>query len=264
MMRMNGRLNERSIGFTLIELLVVIAIIAILAAILFPVFARAREKARASACLSHGKQIALAIAQYVQDYDERYPSNHYAIYYLAVQPYIKNVDVWRCPSGSGNYPVRGEFWGLGTGVIANMKTGWAANSDVMGGWGNTIPKALFMIRWPTDMVLMADADCWSPYENTTSQTVQGAFSACRDVNHVFFNSRWGIEPMRGGGRIGPKHNDGANYIFADYHVKFLRKPPEDCANYMTNMPRGARSIYDPSTRACNPNNNPNDGWCDTN
>src|SRR5437588_3230448 len=64
---------ERSRGFTLIELLVVIAIIAILAAILFPVFAQAREKARAAACLSNTKQIATALAMYIQDYEERTP-----------------------------------------------------------------------------------------------------------------------------------------------------------------------------------------------
>src|SRR6218665_2214986 len=84
-------------GFTLIELLVVIAIIAILAAILFPVFARARENARRSACQSNLKQIGLGIMQYTQDYDERYPIRYYNNYaaggqeegwaYL-MQPYV--------------------------------------------------------------------------------------------------------------------------------------------------------------------------------
>jgi len=66
----------RKRGFTLIELLVVIAIIAVLAAILFPVFAQAREKARAIACLSNSKQIGLALYMYIQDYDEKYPQEH--------------------------------------------------------------------------------------------------------------------------------------------------------------------------------------------
>ena len=88
-------------GFTLIELLVVIAIIAILAAILFPVFAKAREKARQSSCLSNMKQIGLAMLQYAQDYDERWvlwfqPPPIY--YYTLLDPYCKNTQMWVCPS----------------------------------------------------------------------------------------------------------------------------------------------------------------------
>ncbi|MBC8141688.1 MAG: prepilin-type N-terminal cleavage/methylation domain-containing protein, partial [Armatimonadetes bacterium] len=118
-------------GFTLIELLVVIAIIAILAAILFPVFAQAREKARQTSCLSNEKQIALGVMQYVQDYDESFPhlerrdparaSWSLFAWDLAVAPYIKNGSrmvpwasadgtvpviiteggIWSCPSNPG-------------------------------------------------------------------------------------------------------------------------------------------------------------------
>ena len=93
-------------GFTLIELLVVIAIIAILAAILFPVFAKAREKARQSSCSSNLKQLSLAVLQYVQDYDEMLPDAECNGYYdgrvwiISNIPYIKNQQIFRCPSES--------------------------------------------------------------------------------------------------------------------------------------------------------------------
>jgi prepilin-type N-terminal cleavage/methylation domain-containing protein/prepilin-type processing-associated H-X9-DG protein len=106
-------MRERRSGFTLIELLVVIAIIAILAAILFPVFAQAREKARTTACLSNCKQIGTAVQMYTQDYDEMLPSsgvygaNHplykagyqWGFWVILLDPYIKNRSVWLCPSG---------------------------------------------------------------------------------------------------------------------------------------------------------------------
>ena len=113
----------RKAGFTLIELLVVIAIIAILTAILFPVFAQAREKARQSACLSNEKQIGLAMLQYCQDYDETwvsqsddgvnvydgYPLNKSGLagangnnYKDRILPYTKNEQIWLCPSDQPN------------------------------------------------------------------------------------------------------------------------------------------------------------------
>src|SRR6218665_2985479 len=100
-------------GFTLIELLVVIAIIAILAAILFPVFARARENARRSACQSNLKQIGLGIAQYTQDFDEKLPSvtrlaGRSGIlnrWHDTIQPYVKNEQMFRCPSNSSKTDV---------------------------------------------------------------------------------------------------------------------------------------------------------------
>src|SRR5580765_4262996 len=98
-------------GFTLIELLVVIAIIAILAAILFPVFAQAREKARQTSCLSNQKQIGTGIMMYVQDFDETYPLSQYftggatgagaqVSWQAAVYPYIKNDRAGSGPGGT--------------------------------------------------------------------------------------------------------------------------------------------------------------------
>jgi prepilin-type N-terminal cleavage/methylation domain-containing protein len=107
---------DRRRAFTLIELLVVIAIIAILAAILFPVFAQARDKAREATCLSNNKQIGVAVQMYMQDYDNTYPAQQkdgvfvFAAknkdqglnYYDELMPYIKNGQVWICPSDKLN------------------------------------------------------------------------------------------------------------------------------------------------------------------
>jgi len=115
-------MRTRKPGFTLIELLVVIAIIAILAAILFPVFAQAREKARQISCLSNAKQIGLGLAMYVQDYDEQMPAAFAGVvpvnggtatqipYENQIAPYIKNKPIYVCPSDS--LPRGGEnyFW----------------------------------------------------------------------------------------------------------------------------------------------------------
>jgi prepilin-type N-terminal cleavage/methylation domain-containing protein/prepilin-type processing-associated H-X9-DG protein len=139
-------------GFTLIELLVVIAIIAILAAILFPVFAQAREKARSISCLSNLKQIGLGMLMYVQDYDEKYPENQY--YYAdatqaggsrrvtwadMVFPYIKNGElhmdnnhvliqgkggIWHCPS----FPSDQDFnYGIDINAFPDGSASWNPN-----------------------------------------------------------------------------------------------------------------------------------------
>src|SRR2546428_7055140 len=96
--------RTRKRAFTLIELLVVIAIIAILAAILFPVFAQARDRARMSACVSNMRQIGSGLMMYAQDYDETFPYTFFTekepiyVWKNAVRPYIKSVDVLMCPS----------------------------------------------------------------------------------------------------------------------------------------------------------------------
>jgi prepilin-type N-terminal cleavage/methylation domain-containing protein len=113
----------RSRGFTLIELLVVIAIIAILAAILFPVFAQAREQARATVCVSNGRQIGLQVRMYVQDYDETMPlfyaynsqppagqSGHKGVE-LLILPYGKNLDLFKCPDDGGGPSLSDPFYG---------------------------------------------------------------------------------------------------------------------------------------------------------
>jgi prepilin-type N-terminal cleavage/methylation domain-containing protein/prepilin-type processing-associated H-X9-DG protein len=136
-------------GFTLIELLVVIAIIAILAAILFPVFARAREQARKSACLSNAKQIATAMMMYAQDYDEtlvlRYidkdpVTKRDRSWKDSIEPYLKSADIYRCPSNpraqtpdaQGKYPGGYAMWLPDPPIAVNMASG-SAYPQTMGG-----------------------------------------------------------------------------------------------------------------------------------
>jgi prepilin-type N-terminal cleavage/methylation domain-containing protein/prepilin-type processing-associated H-X9-DG protein len=132
-------------GFTLIELLVVIAIIALLAAILFPVFARARENARKSSCQNNLKQIGIGIAQYVQDYDEIFPRsrtggyvyynsgvNARAPWHMIILPYTKSIQLYKCPSNPSNAKVSWSWDGTqdvipqsylsngGNGTMGNM------------------------------------------------------------------------------------------------------------------------------------------------
>jgi prepilin-type N-terminal cleavage/methylation domain-containing protein/prepilin-type processing-associated H-X9-DG protein len=145
--------TKASAAFTLIELLVVIAIIAILAAILFPVFAQAREKARATACLSNEKQIGLGMMQYYSDYDETYPLQQFydaskPLFYsweTALNPYVKNKDVYRCLSnplnqtniagGSSDYPISYAPNGA---IMPNYSDGWVTSEATVASPATTV------------------------------------------------------------------------------------------------------------------------------
>jgi prepilin-type N-terminal cleavage/methylation domain-containing protein/prepilin-type processing-associated H-X9-DG protein len=218
-------------GFTLIELLVVIAIIAILAAILFPVFAQARGKARQAACLSNCRQISTAVQMYGQDWDDWYPSCHSGAYYILVQPYIKNSDVWRCPSGHGTYTVSREHIDGSTKAWGLVKVGLLVNGDVVGGGWGMPHRSATLVTEPANTVLMADNDNWAPADGKVGDwTGQIAASAWTDAMMVRgWNSRWQSEPAVKDARLGAKHNGGANFIFVDGHVRWLRTPPTDCA-----------------------------------
>lgn len=162
---------QRSKGFTLIELLVVIAIIAILAAILFPVFAQARERARAISCLSNLKQIGTATSMYVQDYDETYPCgwgqpNGTQCWRVVLQPYIQkygnqnniydssgSFGVYVCP----DQPASSASYGptsYGYNAFGGLTKGWTQMAS--GNWGFAGAKQA-TIRRPAELVAYADA-----------------------------------------------------------------------------------------------------------
>jgi prepilin-type N-terminal cleavage/methylation domain-containing protein/prepilin-type processing-associated H-X9-DG protein len=162
------RSNTRN-GFTLIELLVVIAIIAILAAILFPVFAQAREKARQIACLSNNKQIALGVMQYTQDYDELLPvigdnAQCRGRWQWQIYPYVKSPEVFTCPNISGNK------WTPNNATVAGCGTTPLGTGDISGyGWNGglnydnrnaTYPASpgysVAEIRKPADTIIVGD------------------------------------------------------------------------------------------------------------
>jgi len=177
-------------AFTLIELLVVIAIIAILAAILFPVFARARENARKSSCQSNLKQIGLGQLQYLQDYDERYPKvgasadvNGWA---STLQPYLKSTQILQCPSET-NGPAASGSYGAGY-------------SDY---WmnGNVDGASQAELTSVASTILMGDGENGgSNYSiNDTSTTAAAAT-----------------------GLVAQRHLEGSNYAFADGHVKWFK------------------------------------------
>lgn len=203
-----SRSGARS-GFTLIELLVVIAIIAILAAILFPVFAKAREKARQSSCLNNIKQITLGCLQYAQDYDERFaddsaiPGNPTPVggicsWRFKIQPYIKNWQVFNCPSS-------GEIrdWSS-TSVQGQNGYGYATDLGA---------QTLGILNTPSERVLLADARHW-------------AIPSCYPGNIAYPSVGSGYSPCGASSQANwteahTRHNSGSNLGFADGHAKWL-------------------------------------------
>ena len=209
-------------GFTLIELLVVIAIIAILAAILFPVFAKAREKARTAACQSNIKQILLGIKMYVEDYDGRFPGARYRppgepqyTWRKVIFPYVKNEQIFICPSNpnifqetgdiAGNYAVPAwMFCSIQCDPARNMRVSQlihgthAGSGDLWRNMPHVTPKSA------SQMIVITEVGGGCKHIDFS-----GHFR-CGGMNEWFWD-----RPFTG-------HNKGANFGFADGHVKWMK------------------------------------------
>jgi prepilin-type N-terminal cleavage/methylation domain-containing protein/prepilin-type processing-associated H-X9-DG protein len=237
-------------AFTLIELLVVIAIIAILAAILFPVFAQAREKARQSSCLSNEKQLALGILMYVQDYDETFPCGLQEswwdnTWYRTTAPYVKNEGVFRCPTdpvGTPSITWAGPRFSYVSNGYMQWRNGWKV-IGVMGmaqKWmtdgGGSITQNLAGVNRSSDTIMLAERHhvwpgagsnpgnvlMWGPgcmvtgvnwWDGSGSPSLipDGTRAVKADPN----------DPTGPNGSIIPRHALRANFAFADGHVKSM-------------------------------------------
>jgi prepilin-type N-terminal cleavage/methylation domain-containing protein/prepilin-type processing-associated H-X9-DG protein len=198
-------------GFTLIELLVVIAIIAILAAILFPVFAKAREKARQSSCLSNMKQLGLAQLQYAQDYDETYvlvaqfSGGAWTLYYpRLLEAYVKNDQIWVCPSRTGPYATPAyalagyPHYGMSCSFFRACRP--VAASGCRGG----VPLRLGSIDRPAETPLQTES---TPYPDGSVPSY-GLYRVS-DIGYQMYI-----------------HNEGRNTLFCDGHAKWYMRSAE--------------------------------------
>ena len=202
-------------GFTLIELLVVIAIIAILAAILFPVFARAREKARQTSCLSNVKEIMLGVLMYAQDYDETLPRMrttngpfNWVVWPSAVVPYIQNDQIWVCPSHRFNHCSTPGAWAYVQWhdyfPISYSYNNWNGQDAWAGydGFNESGNLPLAKIKRPAQVIFTGDGPCYQFY--WTSSNYVDNFNRTTDKRYK-------------------PHNGGANFAFCDGHAKWLNK-----------------------------------------
>lgn len=218
-------LQSKRKAFTLIELLVVIAIIAILAAILFPVFARARENARRTSCLSNLKQIGLGVMMYVQDYDETYPRNRFNYgtstnpdwrdyLYQVLAPYTKN-DIFYCPSS----PVRGiNEGGYGSNVRILVTT---AAPVKMASINNTAATYMMMDfgAWVINTSASIDNNIAAPKNAQYLPGTGKATGIARDYNPTAasgYYERFQTDYLSG------RHFDGVNIAYADGHSKWQK------------------------------------------
>ena len=207
---------EKRRGFTLIELLVVIAIIAILAAILFPVFARARENARKANCLSNLKQLGMGLMMYAQDHDEALPAtyewqiggqNWPLMSWRAVSyAYVKNAGAHACPSDAQNSPDP-------SGLVSIPKVSYGANPDLMPGVRGAYDASMGQITNPAETIMIFDA--W----NAGNWCCDGNWKGGKCSPTCFGGKPAGI---RNDGVDISRHMGGFNACMADGHAKWYK------------------------------------------
>lgn len=219
-------------GFTLIELLVVIAIIAILAAILFPVFASAREAARRTACLSNTKQLGLAALLYAQDYDERLPlftwdystywsiawspeSNRWLREGAILFPYTKSNGIQSCPS----YITKGHLGGAGYGYNERL----AGTSYVPPSYILLDPAVLSEVTQPASTILFGDAANRTDSLATTLGDIRWTTTAASDVNMLQPPSSWCYPGYGCTASADFRHQERMTYVAADGHATSIHK-----------------------------------------
>jgi prepilin-type N-terminal cleavage/methylation domain-containing protein/prepilin-type processing-associated H-X9-DG protein len=243
-------------GFTLIELLVVIAIIAILAAILFPVFAQAREKARAISCLSNTKQVSLAILMYIQDADETFPigvqNDWNQSWPTKVQPYIKSIDAFRCPDdtpwqvdwtvGWGGVPISFACNGALSGEDTTPNNIHGNPQELLGvmgmpqdvDWIHPGVRPLAGVNKPAETILITEKHS-NDVKNAGGWGQLSSFApGCIILGQTGWDSLAADElpnglrdpalqyPKGRNGSVSAHHNENANFAFCDGHVKPMR------------------------------------------
>jgi prepilin-type N-terminal cleavage/methylation domain-containing protein/prepilin-type processing-associated H-X9-DG protein len=226
-------MNTTKRGFTLIELLVVIAIIAILAAILFPVFAKVREKARQTSCLSNEKQLGLAFAQYVQDYDEKYPSaglksgsvsgitNDGQGWAGTIYSYVKSTGLYKCPDESAS--VNGNLVPVSYGYNVNL----AGKSDAITTAASSTVE-LFEMAGITAQVATPYTSAAVGDGSTQSSTLYASYSGDGTTDSSNPTGTYATGPIGNRGTSNPSqisnayHTQGSNFLLTDGHAKWFR------------------------------------------